>query len=597
MSSIRRLSLILWVIFIALASLSTHLYWRVQYHSLLSEHQLQLDRFSNHIVATLDKYAHIPHLISKDKELVDALLSPQNSAQIDITNRYLEQVNEVIQAADTYLIDRFGNTIASSNWNLDRSFIGRNFAWRPYFYLSISGEKSQYFALGSTSGQRGYYYAYPVIYAAETLGVIVVKMDLSAIEEGWQSKNSYFVATDENQVVFMSSQPAWLFHSVSDLPTSQLKTIRASQQYLDSPIPSLGWRGDLYAEQSEWRKPEKHWLQDDYIVSSRTLPQHALTIRVLSPKIELFWSAFGLLIILCMLFAIVYLGFQLWYHRQLRQRQIEQLQQETKQKLEFEVMERTAKLHAEIAERIKTEQALRQTQDELIQAAKLAVLGQMSASISHELNNPLAAIRSFADNGRRFLATNRPERAEENLTRISALTERMAKISEQLKSFARKSTSNEQQEVQLYPLILSAKELMTAQFKTQITQLELCEVDTPVWVRVNPIQLEQVLINLLTNALQALEGQAERIVQIRLQISKQQIQLYVDDNGPGIGLETLPHLFEPFHTTKKNGLGLGLSISQQILHSMQGELSVATSPLGGARFTITLPRFTPLNME
>lgn len=597
MSSIRRLSLILWVISIALASLSTHLYWRVQYHSLLSEHQSQLDRFSNHIVATLDKYAHIPHLISKDKELVDALLSPQNSAQIDITNRYLEQVNEVIQAADTYLIDRFGNTIASSNWNLDRSFIGRNFAWRPYFYLSISGEKSQYFALGSTSGQRGYYYAYPVIYAAETLGVIVVKMDLSAIEEGWQSKNSYFVATDENQVVFMSSQPAWLFHSVSDLPTSQLKTIRASQQYLDSPIPSLGWRGDLYAEQSEWRKPEKHWLQDDYIVSSRTLPQHALTIRVLSPKIELFWSAFGLLIILCMLFAIVYLGFQLWYHRQLRQRQIEQLQQETKQKLEFEVMERTAKLHAEIAERIKTEQALRQTQDELIQAAKLAVLGQMSASISHELNNPLAAIRSFADNGRRFLATNRPERAEENLTRISALTERMAKISEQLKSFARKSTSNEQQEVQLYPLILSAKELMTAQFKTQITQLELCEVDTPVWVRVNPIQLEQVLINLLTNALQALEGQAERIVQIRLQISKQQIQLYVDDNGPGIGLETLPHLFEPFHTTKKNGLGLGLSISQQILHSMQGELSVATSPLGGARFTITLPRFTPLNME
>ncbi|MGL4830948.1 MAG: sensor histidine kinase [Vibrio sp.] len=597
MPSIRRLSLMLWVMFIVLVSLSSHLYWRFQYQSLLNEHQSQLDRFSNHIVAILDKYAHIPHLISKDKELIDALLTPKNSAQIDITNRYLEQVNEVIQAADTYLIDRFGNTIASSNWNLDRSFIGRNFAWRPYFYLSITGQKSQYFALGSTSGQRGYYYAYPVIYAAETLGVIVVKMDLSAIEDGWQSKSSYFVATDDHQVVFMSSQPAWLFHSVADLPESQLKEIRASQQYLDSSIPSLGWQGDLQAEQSEWRKPEKHWLQDDYIVSSRSIPQLALTIRVLSPKIELFWSAFGLVIILCMLFAIVYLGFQLWHHRQLRQRQIEQLQQETKQKLEFEVMERTAKLHAEIAERIKTEHALRQTQDELIQAAKLAVLGQMSASISHELNNPLAAIRSFADNARRFLATNKPERAEENLTRISALTERMAKISEQLKSFARKSTSNEQQEVQLYPLILSAKELMAAQFKTQMTQLELCEVEMSVWVRVNPIQLEQVLINLLTNALQALDGQAERLVQIRLQISEQQVQIFVDDNGPGIGLETLPKLFEPFHTTKKNGLGLGLSISQQILHSMQGELNVATAPIGGARFIISLPRFTPLNME
>ncbi|KWW45804.1 ATPase [Vibrio cholerae] len=597
MPSIRRLSLMLWVMFIVLVSMSTHLYWRFQYQALLNEHQSQLDRFSSHIVATLDKYAHIPHLISKDKELVDALLSAQNSAQIDITNRYLEQVNEVIQAADTYLIDRFGNTIASSNWNLDRSFIGRNFAWRPYFYLSIAGQKSQYFALGSTSGQRGYYYAYPVIYAAEILGVIVVKMDLSAIEQGWQSKSSYFVATDDHQVVFMSSQPAWLFHSVADLSPAQLNDIRQSQQYLDSPIPSLGWQGDLQAEQSEWRKPEKHWLQDDYIVSSRPLPELALTIRVLSPKIELFWSAFGLVIILCMLFAIVYLGFQLWHHRQQRQRQIEQLQQETKQKLEFEVMERTAKLHAEIAERIKTEHALRQTQDELIQTAKLAVLGQMSASISHELNNPLAAIRSFADNGRRFLATNKPERAEENLSRISALTERMAKISEQLKSFARKSTSNEQQDVQLYPLILSAKELMTGQFKAQMTLLELCDLETPVWVRVNPIQLEQVLINLLTNALQALEGQAERVVQIRLQTSEQQIALFVDDNGPGVGIETLPHLFEPFHTTKKNGLGLGLSISQQILHSMQGTLSVATSPLGGARFTITLPRFTPLNMD
>lgn len=173
---------------------------------------------------------------------MDALLSAQNSAQIDITNRYLEQVNEVIQAADTYLIDRFGNTIASSNWNLDRSFIGRNFAWRPYFYLSIAGQKSQYFALGSTSGQRGYYYAYPVIYAAEILGVIVVKMDLSAIEQGWQSKSSYFVATDDHQVVFMSSQPAWLFHSVADLSPAQLNDIRQSQQYLDSPIPSLGWQ-------------------------------------------------------------------------------------------------------------------------------------------------------------------------------------------------------------------------------------------------------------------------------------------------------------------------------------------------------------------
>ena len=422
MLSVRQLSVLFLIIYGVIAAMTAHLVWRYSYQSLLIEQQSELERFSSHISAKLDKYAHIPRLLSKDKELVDALSHPENSAQIDLTNRYLEQVNEVIQAADTYLLDGIGNTIASSNWNLDRSFIGRNFAWRPYFYDAISGQKSQYFALGSTSGQRGYYYAYPVIYAAEVIGVVVVKMDLSSIEDNWQSKNSYFVATDDNNIVFMSSRPDWLFHSVSELSEESRQKIQETRQYLDSAIPSLGFYGDVNLAETEWIKPKQGWIKDDYIVSTNKLDNLALNIHVLSPKVNVFWDTFGFLIILTMIFAIIYLAFLLLHHRQVRQRQIERLQAEAKQKLEFLVMERTSKLHVEIDERIRAEQALRQTQEELIQAAKLAVLGQMSASISHELNNPLAAIRSFADNGRRFLANGKPERTDENLERISALT-------------------------------------------------------------------------------------------------------------------------------------------------------------------------------
>ncbi|EOV1170919.1 sensor histidine kinase [Vibrio fluvialis] len=592
MWSIRRLSVLFFIVFVVVTAMSAHLVWRYQYQSLLLDHQSQLDKFSSLITAKLDKYAHIPRLLSKDKELVDALLHPANTAQIEVTNRYLEQVNDVIQAADTYLLDQYGNTLAASNWNLDRSFIGRNFAWRPYFYQSIAGADSQYFALGSTSGQRGYYYAYPVVYAAEILGVVVVKMDLSAIEENWQSQSSYFVATDTNQVVFMSSQPSWLFKSIGNLSDTTRDQIRSSLQYLDKPIASLGLTGDFSAQETEWFNHRMGWIKGDFIVSSRQLSMPDLTIRVLSPKMNVFWDVFGFVMILTMVFAIVYLAILLAHHRQVRQRQIEQLQVEAKQKLEFLVMERTAKLHAEIDERIRTEQALRQTQNELIQAAKLAVLGQMSASISHELNNPLAAIRSFADNGRRFLANGKSERTDENLARISALTERMAKISEQLKSFARKSSSDEKADVQLYPIVVYAKELMQPQFKSHYIDLNIQTPLEPVWASVNPIQLEQVLINLLTNAMQALDGQESRKVAMTLLSDSDGTLIHVDDNGPGIGQDKMAHLFEPFFTTKQNGLGLGLSISQQIIQSMNGDLTASVSPLGGARFTIHLPPLT-----
>ncbi|EKO3536629.1 sensor histidine kinase [Vibrio fluvialis] len=592
MWSIRRLSVLFFIVFVVVTAISAHLVWRYQYQNLLLDHQSQLDKFSSLITAKLDKYAHIPRLLSKDKELVDALLHPANTAQIEVTNRYLEQVNDVIQAADTYLLDQYGNTLAASNWNLDRSFIGRNFAWRPYFYQSIAGADSQYFALGSTSGQRGYYYAYPVVYAAEILGVVVVKMDLSAIEENWQSQSSYFVATDTNQVVFMSSQPSWLFKSIGNLSDTTRDQIRSSLQYLDKPIASLGLTGDFSAQETEWFNHRMGWIKGDFIVSSRQLSMPDLTIRVLSPKMNVFWDVFGFVMILTMVFAIVYLAILLAHHRQVRQRQIEQLQVEAKQKLEFLVMERTAKLHAEIEERIRTEQALRQTQNELIQAAKLAVLGQMSASISHELNNPLAAIRSFADNGRRFLANGKSERTDENLARISALTERMAKISEQLKSFARKSSSDEKADVQLYPIVVYAKELMQPQFKSHYIDLNIQTPLEPVWASVNPIQLEQVLINLLTNAMQALDGQESRKVAMTLLSDSDGTLIHVDDNGPGIGQDKMAHLFEPFFTTKQNGLGLGLSISQQIIQSMNGDLTASVSPLGGARFTIHLPPLT-----
>ncbi|HDY7617960.1 TPA: sensor histidine kinase [Vibrio vulnificus] len=589
MSQRTRIVLLFIVFYFICMVVSGHFIWNKSYQSLTQQHRSQLERFASHIQNKLDKFAHIPQLIAKDAPLIEALLHPQNSAQIDITNRYLEEVNQIIQAADTYLIDEYGNTIAASNWNIDRSFVGRNFAFRPYFKQAIIGKRSQYFALGSTSGQRGYYYSFPVTYAGAIIGVVVVKMDLISIEDNWQEKRSIFVANDENQIVFMSSEPSWLFKSLTPKTEQQLQQIRSSQQYLDRTIDSLNFVGDLHSPQSEIKQGSPY-SAGTMIVSSLPLRNLDLTIRVLSAKHNLVFTTFSLLLVETLVFAVIFLLGQLYYHRQQKHKQIEQLQQEAKQKLEFQVMERTAELQAEIAQRTKTEQALRLTQDELIQAAKLAVLGQMSASISHELNNPLAAIRSFADNGRLFLEKEKYLRVDENLSRISALTERMAKISQQLRSFARKSNGDELVEAKLIPILISANELMKPALKSARVQLNTHYPEQEILVVINVIQLEQVLINLITNAIEAMEGCEEKRLNLVVEIdSSQNVNIHIDDNGPGIEPAQFQQLCEPFHTTKKNGLGLGLSISQQILAGMNGKLQVSHSPLGGARFTIMLP--------
>lgn len=267
-------------------------------------------------------------------------------------------------------------------------------------------------------------------------------------------------------------------------------------------------------------------------------------------------------------------------------------------------MERTSELYMEIDERKKTELALKQTQEELIQAAKLAVLGKMSASISHELNNPLAAIRSFAENGKRFIAKGETERTVDNLSRISALTDRMATISQQLKSFAQKTDSDELVVAKVHPIVLSSIDLVMPQVKANQIKLNTHIEETSLQAKVNPIQLEQVLINLLTNAIDELSGPPAddspdikqpnmkqidmKQIDITLQAKNNRLQLFIDDTGRGIDDELVSQLFEPFYTTKKNGLGLGLSISQQIMQTMGGTISVENRPKCGTRFILSI---------
>ncbi len=559
-------------------------------HKLTFSNQQQLDQFVSHLESQLSKYKFIPQLVAKNALLVELLRDTGNDSLVDVVNLFLEEINAITGASDTYLMDKDGLTLAASNWGGENPFVGKNFSFRPYFSDALHGGSGKYFALGTTSKKRGYYFSHPVKYNAETIGVVAVKMELSQIEKYWSERQSRFIVSDPDGVIFITTDPDWLFKSIVPLSDMALHRIRASRRYADADIQSLKLLNqETVSESSLVIRIKSAGSTVEFLSNYYDMPQAGWSVRILTPLEDLrqqsFIDAFTILLLALSLLLIALLGW-LWNRRhQVRER----IHQEAEKQLEREVSLRTADLQNAIEEHKRTEKTLRKTQGELIQTAKLAVLGQMSASISHELNNPLAAIRSYADNARTFLSLDKSEMADENLHRIAELTDRMSRISSQLKFFSRKS-SGQIESVHIAPVIQTAIEILRPQFRKLAITIDTDQVDPDIIADVDIIQFEQVLINLINNAINAIGNQTPGDIIIATERNNDQIMIYVDDTGPGIDDTSLARIFEPFYTTRESGLGLGLSISARIIDSMNGRLTAENlSTKGGARFTIALP--------
>ncbi|MGB0712543.1 MAG: sensor histidine kinase [Gammaproteobacteria bacterium] len=557
---------------------------------LSSNSERQLDRFVTHLEGALGRFEFLPALLVTNRMLADGLRDADNPAMIDVVNRYLEEVTTITGASDTYLMDMGGTTIAASNWQESTHFVGKNFSFRPYFQQAIQNRRGRYFALGTTSGERGYYFAYPVRFAAEVIGVLVLKMDMSGIEQRWSGLGDTFLVTDPDGIVFISTRPDWLFRSTQALSPMARARIAGSRRYPDQALERLEVGAESPAHGARIvsvRDGDEN--EGRHLTLTRAMPEAGWDVHILSPirpiQREVLTTQAIMALLILLLGSLGLLAVQRHRRRQERER----IEAAVLRELEHRVRERTSDLTHEIEERRRTEQALRETQDELIQAAKLAVLGELSASISHELNNPLAAIRSYADNALTFLSQDRLEPVQGNLERIVGLTGRMAKISSQLKVFARKSRG-QFDTLSVGPVIVAALDIVAPQARRQGVCIEQRLNEAKTQVRGDPIQLEQVVVNLLSNAISILETAQDSIVTLTLESHEHVIQIHVDDNGPGIDPEHLERIFDPFFTTREQGLGLGLSISARIIDSMSGHLSARNRDEGGARFTIALPR-------
>lgn len=540
----------------------------------------------------LRRFDRLSGLIAQQPVIRALLFAPRGAAELQAANLYLRETARLLQASDIYVMGLDGTTLAASNFDGPRSFVGGNFAFRPYFQDALTRGEGRFYALGTTSGVRGYYFGAPVLIDDSNTGVLAIKIDLDAIEQSWRGSDYEVIVTDPESLVFMTTHPDWAFGATEALSPERLARTRATRRYAEAEITALDITRAVGPGGADlWRMPDG----EEYLVVTQPMPEADWSVRVLVNTAGARQQALIRLAIALLLGVLGVLAGVVIVQRRARLRERMALQAEARAELERRVEERTAeladlntRLGAEVVERTAAEARLRTTQAELVQAGKLAALGQMSAALSHEFNQPLGAARNFAENAQLLIERGRIDEAKGNIERILGLIGRMGDLSRHLRNFARKPNA-QLSDVSLSEAIAAAQEILGWRFRALEVDL-LLEVE-PLEVRAGQVRLQQVLVNILANALDALEGVERREITLRVRRDGERAVLTVADSGPGIAPQLLDRIFDPFFSTKGvgKGLGLGLSISYNIVHDFGGLLAVANAPGGGAVFTLTLP--------
>jgi len=558
----------------------------------------RLQLYAANLAGELARYESVPALLASNQRVLKVLQQPDNYSAIQALNEYFERSAGLTGALDIYLMNRDGLTVAASNWQSDLPFIGRNFGFRPYFQQALEGRPGHYYALGTTSGVRGYYFSYPVSHLGKVKGVVVLKMDIERIERDWSGLSDNLLVVDPDGIAFIASDPRWRYRSTQLLSKEALQRLISSARY-----PGVKFK-PLQINQVNKRADSSSSLvriddtPHEFLLASLDMPGPGWRVFLMQRTDDVNRRVIASVTMVFAVATVLSLLAVLWL--QSRARRLERIRcdresraalEKAHAELEQRVALRTADLQREVEERRHAEDALRTTQDELVQAAKLAMLGQLSASINHELNQPLSAIRSYAENALLLLDRDRVADTRGNLEQIAQLVERMAQISSQLKLFARKS-EGVRTPVSLQHALDVSLRLLAADIRRSGTNLQVSESIAGLYALADATRLEQVLVNLIGNALHALEGETTPKIVIDAQVGDGLVILSVRDNGPGIAQEHLEQIFDPFFTTRKSGLGLGLAISQQIVDNMGGSIKAQNAPQGGAIFILTLEQAT-----
>ncbi|WP_076535256.1 sensor histidine kinase [Roseovarius nanhaiticus] len=525
--------------------------------------ELRLVLYSGNLLSELRQNAIVPQLLARDPALISALNSSNYSQS---TQRLISFVDE-IGAASLTLLDKDGRTVAST----DRNSLGESHRSMPYFVDATRSKDTVFTLIQDETGRFDFYYSRRVESQGSLIGVIMVAVDLHKYERAWAGITDAVIVTDTEGRIILSTEPRWRglteAQALAEQPVSSAfeRAIQATADW--TLLPADAYLSGEAVMRVEGRVAFRGWRIANFTTfdSVREKVNGVLALEIM-----------GFAILLAL--AFYFLSRKTAVRMALFQRESAELRQ------------LNLRLQREIAERERVQENLAVAEQTLAQSSKLAALGEMSAAVSHELNQPLAAMKTYLAGARLLLTRNRPDETMSSFQRIDDLIERMGAITRQLKSYARHS-GDTFEPVNIGDALAASLSMMEPQLRQRRVTINRTLPDEPVMVMGDRVRIEQVMINLLRNALDATQTVDEAQIDIVLAAGSMAV-LTVRDNGHGI--KDFDKMFEPFHTTKQpgEGVGLGLAISSGIVNDLGGRLTARDAAAGGAVFEMRLPILT-----
>ena len=557
----------------------------------------RLDMVGAGLESDLARFEYLPSLLEMTPSVFALLDAPASPALRDEVNRYLQGVNITAGASNLYVLDRAGVALAASDWKESGTPVGTDLSFRPYVKQALAQGHGRFYGVGITSKRAGYYLSYALRQHGRQRGVATVKVDLEEAERAWRNLPGHVLLADERGVVILSSREEWKFRPLAPLPAAVLADIASTRPYGEATLEPLRW----HESGSEADASMVRLAGTSYLSSERPLRRTGWRLIALDEVDPVRADARNLAITAALGTSVLLLLLTVLWQRQraVRHKLANRAAlQAAHDSLETKVVERTVELRSanalladEVQARRAIEADLRATQGELVHAGKMAVLGQMSAGMVHELNQPLGAMRTLSDNACVLLDQDRLLDARGNLERIAHLVDRLGRLTHQLKAFAHKG-SPAREPVNLRQVVSNAQFLVSQRLRDNGVEM-IVEVPAGLAVLAEEARLEQVIVNLLANAIDAMAASPVRRLRVVADASDRDegsCAIQVCDTGPGIRADILPRLFEPFITSKPAGagLGLGLMISSHILREWGGSLRARNMEGGGACFAIEL---------
>ena len=528
--------------------------------STLQRAQLRLALYSGNMVSELQRNSIVPRLLASDAELIGAL----NSNDYQRTSQRLMSFVDEIGAAAILLLDSDGLVVAAT----DRNRLGETQRNLPHFREAARASQTVFTTHKHDTGVYDFAYSRKILSNNKPLGVIVVEVDLRKFQSAWAGISDAVIVAAAGGQILLATENSWV-----GLPEQEALALRSAPSAIDRAIQAT----------QDWAV-----LSADAYMQGKAVMRQELRVPFRGWNMVLFTTYGGIRQRVNAVLALEIMGFSIFlalaFYQLSRQTLTRALffQQES-----VDLRQLNIRLQREISERKKVEKNLEVAEQTLAQSSKLAALGEMSAAVSHELNQPLAAMKTYLAGAKLLLQRKRLEEALSSFQRIDDLIGRMSAITRQLKSYARKG-GEELVPVDVRMAVNGALEIMEPQLKSRQISLSKTMPSAPVMILGDQLRLEQVVVNLLRNALDAISAVPTPEIELLL-LGGETASLTVRDNGEGIS--DLDDLFEPFFTTKKpgDGVGLGLAISSGIITDLGGRLVARNSETAGAVFEVTLP--------